>query len=100
MQKARELMEEGKEVWMYSETPLINEDGMRAFEQIRRTRENGLTGLMAWKSFTRDLHASNGADFVFYTISAGGKKGIYPSLRLKQLLRAIDEARISDMKKN
>ena len=100
MQKAKELMAAGKEVWIYSETPLIIEDGKRAFERIYRARENGLTGFMAWKSFTRDLHDSKGADFLFYTISAGGKKGIYPSIRLKQLRRAIDEARISDLEKS
>lgn len=96
MQKARELLAKGKEVWIYSETPRIGEDGNVAVRNIRYARENGLTGFLIWKSVARELNKSDGPDFIFYTVAAGGKKGIYPSIRLKQLRSAIDATRISE----
>jgi hypothetical protein len=96
MQKARELIAKGKEVWIYSETPRISEDGNVAVRNIRYARDNGLTGFLIWKSVARELNESDGPDFIFYALSADGKKGIYPSIRLKQLRSAIDATRISE----
>lgn len=96
MQKARELVARGKEVWIYSETPRIGEDGNVALKNIRYVWENGLTGFMTWKSVARELNKSDGPDFIFYTVTAGGKKGVYPSIRLKQLRSAIDAMRIAE----
>lgn len=95
--EARKLLAAGKEVWIYSETPLIAEGSPRAFQRIYRAREQGWTGFMAWKSVTRELHSGKGSDFIFYAVEAGGKKGIYPSLRLKLLQRAIDDTRLIEL---
>lgn len=96
-QEARELLAAGKEVWIYSETPLIAEGGPRAFWRIYRAREQQWSGLMAWKSVAREVHAGKGSDFIFYAVEAGGQKGIYPSLRLKLLKRAIDDTRLLEL---
>lgn len=96
-QEARKLLAAGKEVWIYSETPLIAEGSPRAFQRIYRAREQEWSGFMAWKSVARELHAGKGSDFIFYAVEAGGQKGIYPSLRLKLLKRAIDDTRLLEL---
>jgi hypothetical protein len=93
-ERAKALLAEGKEVWVYGETPLINDAGYHAINSIYAAREKGLTGFLIWKSVARELHRAKGSDFIYYTVKVNGKKDVLPSVRLKLLKRGIDDTRI------
>ena len=91
---AQQLRREGKEVWVYAETPKLDEGGEAALQRIYHTWEHGFNGIMIWRSFARELHENKGSKFILYAVSAGGEKDIYPSLRVKLLKRGIDDTRL------
>ncbi|MGH1361910.1 MAG: hypothetical protein ACRBF0_00045 [Calditrichia bacterium] len=94
-QNAQTLLEAGKEVWLYGQTPYLHTPAHKVFALAFRVAEKNLTGLMFWKSLARAPYLNGGFDHIFYVQKRSNSTGIdfYPTLRLKQLKRAIDDLR-------
>ena len=96
-EEGRRLKEQGKSVWVYGDTPMLNTPASAAFRSIYQTWMHGFDGFMFWKSTARKLDDNDGRDFILYAISTAAERGIFPSLRLKLLRRAIDDTRIMEL---
>jgi len=94
MQKARDLIGEGKQVWWYGNTPVIPASADSALKIIYQVWQNKLTGLLMWKTVATDLNGKIGKDFIIYRGDLFGKIGPVASIRLKLLRRAIDDTRL------
>ncbi|MCB0273957.1 MAG: DUF4091 domain-containing protein, partial [Calditrichaeota bacterium] len=92
--KARQLMAMGREIWEYGDTPRLDEGGSKAAARIYNAWEQGWNGIMAWRSFSREMGEDPGQDFIAYAINFGGNEVFVPSIRLKQLRRAVDDLRV------
>ncbi len=93
-QYARELIRQGKEVWLYSDTPTIFAPGPMNLEPLYFAWQNRLIGLLIWKSFAFQLNEDDGGDFIFYALTMNRKPLVLSSLRAKLLKRAIDDTRL------
>lgn len=94
MQKARELRRSGKQVWIYSATPRINESGMVTMNRLFNAWLNQLNGLLIWKTFAFQAPVGDGSDHLLYVLPLNNRPTFLPSIRMMLLKKAIDETQI------
>ncbi|MFZ0391992.1 MAG: hypothetical protein WAN36_16135, partial [Calditrichia bacterium] len=95
MIKAGELRKNGKRVYMYGDTPIIDEAANQALVRIYNVWYNNLNGFMVWKTISREVDGEDGKDFIIYALKTGDNQAsIFPSLRLNLLKRGVDDTRI------
>ncbi len=83
--KARELMDLGKQVWVYGNTPAIPEPGFRAIQAVLFAHSQAWNGMLIWKTFNFTGTVRNGKDCIAYILPIQDTPTILPALRLKQL---------------
>ncbi len=83
--KARELMDMGKAVWVYGNTPGIDEPGYLALQSVFFAFNEGWQGMLIWKTFNFSGKPRNGRDCIAYILPLQGNPTLMPSLRLKLL---------------
>ncbi|NOX38357.1 MAG: hypothetical protein GXO78_12565 [Calditrichaeota bacterium] len=89
--KARQLQEAGREVWVYGNTPALEESGPSTLGRIYQTYFNGWNGFLVWKTFTYQTEVEKSKDFVANILTVQGKPQLLPSLRLKMLRQALED---------
>jgi len=83
--KARELMDLGKQVWVYGNTPAIVEPGFQAIQAVLFAHSQGWNGMLIWKTFNFTGTVRNGKDCIAYILPLNETPTVLPSLRLKLL---------------
>ena len=90
--KAQELLEEGKQVWLYGATPYLHHSGREPFQLVYQSAADNLSGIMFWKSLARNNRSNSGFDHIFYAAAdENGEVQFLPTIRLKQFKRALDD---------
>ncbi len=92
--QAARLRYQGREVWVYGDTPPLLEAGRLSTWKIFHAWLQGWNGFMAWKSFAHNTEQSKGTNFLLYDLNESSVEGIFPSLRLKLLWRALEDIRV------
>lgn len=97
IKQAKLLQAQGKEIWVYAETPKLKESGQRSIQRIYHSWKHQFDGILIWRTFARKLHKHKGSKYILYAVDSAGEKGIYPSIRLKQFKRAFEDVRLFEL---
>ncbi len=97
IKQAKKLQAQGKEIWIYAETPKLKESGQRSIQRIYHSWKHQFDGVLIWRSFARKLHKRKGSEYILYAVDSAGEKGVYPSIRLKQFKRAFEDVRLFEL---
>ena len=89
--KARQLRESGREVWVYGNTPALEDSGPSTLWRIYQTYFNGWDGFLVWKTFAYQTKVEKSKDYVAYILPVQGTPQLLPSLRLKMLRQAQED---------
>ncbi len=92
--KAGELRERGREVWVYGNTPPVEEEASAAYWRIYQTYINGWNGFLVWKTFTYGQEVEKSKDYISYILPVQGTPRLLPSLRLKFLKQAQEDLQV------
>ncbi|RMG66743.1 MAG: hypothetical protein D6715_06170, partial [Calditrichaeota bacterium] len=94
--QAARLRRQGREVWVYGDTPPLQESGRLSAWKIYHAWLQGWNGFMAWKTFADRTDQSRGTNFLLYDLNMPPIRGIFSSLRFKLLWRALEDIRVAE----
>ncbi len=87
--KARELMDAGKSVWVYGNTPAVAEPGYWAFFSAWQALQEGWQAMLIWKTFNFTGTVRNGKSCIAYLLPDSPNPSLLPSVRLKLLRESL-----------